>query len=409
MVKNKILLALSILLLFSCKTQIDGINKKQTEKLSAGEVIINTPDEAGTIGSIDIPAPDFFWMLRPWKQGTLATMDGNARFAEISFTGDYGFRVKALVDFPKQRINGILVVSPDSNLCITKGDRLFFIAETVNKKTKEYMPLASWKWIGNIPRVLDAENQIILINYSASDSYRRNPGYQPCYNIIYDLKNDLELYRSPEEGEVISLYFPITSELIISQKIKNNNINEYIFYNWKTKEIAINDLTKKLNVLGAAGSLGLGYNINLAERYMFTDVGESDNKKKVKITWDENYENVKVISLDYLFPEDKWLYDISISADNKWAATFAGGYKGINGKLLDKIVFFHLDERSPNGISMPIFASGLDNYSPNRGAFVEHPIHGLCYADEIWAKEKGKNKQYLRLYKMSDVLAEINK
>jgi len=253
MVKNKILLALSILLLFSCKTQIDGINKKQTEKLSAGKVIINTPTEAGTIGSIDIPAPDFFWMLRSWKQGTLATMDGNARFAEILFVGDYGFKVKALVDFPKQRIDRRLVAAPDSNLFIANSSTMFYIADVLNKKTKEYRPVWNWRWNENIPKILDIENQIILFSYRASNRYRQSPGYQPCYNIIYNAKNDIELYRSPEEGEQISFYFPITKEIFLAIKYtitNNNRQQEYCFYNWKTKEITKNDLTKKLTDIG---------------------------------------------------------------------------------------------------------------------------------------------------------------
>jgi hypothetical protein len=63
------------LILFSCNT---------TEK----KVIMNIPDESGEIGSMDIPVRPFFWMLQPWGEGTLVTVDGRARFSEMSFEGN---------------------------------------------------------------------------------------------------------------------------------------------------------------------------------------------------------------------------------------------------------------------------------------------------------------------------------
>ena len=114
--------------------------------------------------------------------------------------------------------------------------------------------------------------------------------------------------------------------------------------------------------------------------------------------------------MDYLIPENKRFDEvITISANAQWATTLVGGYSGLHNEDLYKRAFFHLDARYPNGISMPVLSANYDKFHSDRGTFVEHPVHGWCYADEIWAKEKEKNKQYLRLYKMSDVLAEINK
>ncbi|MDR2923532.1 MAG: hypothetical protein LBU85_09365 [Treponema sp.] len=72
-------------------------------------------------------------------------------------------------------------------------------------------------------------------------------------------------------------------------------------------------------------------------------------------------------------------------------------------------MFFHMDSRYPNGISMPIFVDGYYERPWDWGSFVEHPEYGLCYAEEKYREENGKRKLYLRLYKMSDVLAEINR
>jgi hypothetical protein len=39
------------------------------------------------------------------------------------------------------------------------------------------------------------------------------------------------------------------------------------------------------------------------------------------------------------------------------------------------------------------------------GAFVEHPVYGTCFARE-WRRD---GELYIRLYRMSDVLDEINR
>jgi hypothetical protein len=76
---------------------------------------------------------------------------------------------------------------------------------------------------------------------------------------------------------------------------------------------------------------------------------------------------------------------------------------------LYKRVFFHLDGRYPNGVSIPVFTEDLQKWGPERASFVEHPEYGWCFAEEKYRVEKGKEKQYLRLYKMSDAVDEINR
>jgi hypothetical protein len=115
------------------------------------------------------------------------------------------------------------------------------------------------------------------------------------------------------------------------------------------------------------------------------------------------------VPLDYLVPEGKWLSHFSLSPDGTWATTFMGGYRGMYDELLDKRVFFHLDDKYPNGISMPIFTSNYDTYHWDYGSFVNHPVHGMSFVEKAEKKVDGRERQYLRLYKMDDVLAEINR
>jgi hypothetical protein len=351
---------------------------------------------------IDIRAPAFFSMLRPWKKGTLLTMDGNARFAEISFVGRSRIRIRPLVNFPRERIDNTLVAAPESDICVTQSGAQFHVADISSGKTKSFAPFINWRFNEGIPSILDYENGIIKLLYVAEEDNNL-----PYYMIIYDPKNDNVLYKSPEGGEYITLEYNFTPELNLSYELKNTDTRgEYFFYNWKTREITRNELTNKYNALGCSAYLANGRNINLAERFLFADTEVSGERRKIKLTWDENFENVTVIPMDYLVPEGKRFNDMPLSADGKWASTFVSGYRGLNRELLVKRAFFHLDSRYPNGISMPVF---VDDYDRNRGAlwssFVEHPVHGWCFAEEKYLNER----LYLRLYKMSDVLAEINR
>ena len=367
--------------------------------VSCGSVIVNNPGESGTIGSMDIPAPGFFWMLRPWKDGKLVTMDGKARFAELSFVGKSRIRIKPLVNFPRERIDRVLVAAPEADVCVTQSGAQKHVADISTGKTKSFAPLINWRFSEGLPTLFDPINGIIRFGYYSDDR-----DTLPSYNIIYDPKNDKILYESPERGDSIAFLFSFTPELTLTVKY-NDNTRDVFFYNWWTQEITRNELTDKITDLGLMTDLRPGRNINLEERYLFAHIGKLGEQKNVKLTWDENYENVEVILLDYLIPEGKRFHDIFFSADGRWATTFVSIYYNSYGEMLVKRAFFHLDSSYPNGISMPVFVDDYDEYHAEQGSFVEHPAYGWCFAEEKYRGEK----LYLRLYKMSDVLAEINR
>ena len=58
---------------------------------------------------------------------------------------------------------------------------------------------------------------------------------------------------------------------------------------------------------------------------------------------------------------------------------------------------------------MPIFVNDFDEWHVEKGAFVEHPAHGWCFAEEKHRESNGSERLYLRLYKMNDVIEEINR
>ena len=71
---------------------------------------------------------------------------------------------------------------------------------------------------------------------------------------------------------------------------------------------------------------------------------------------------------------------------------------------MEKDSFVCIDENSPL-YGIPVVT---EDYYPSgypKGRFITHPIYGTCFIEKIEIAKK----TYIRLYKMSDVQAEIDK
>jgi hypothetical protein len=372
---------------------------------------VNNPDENGAIGSIDIPSPGFFWMLRPWKEGTLVTIDGEARFAEMSFIGRNRIRIKPLVNFPRMPLDPELITYPEHDLIISKSARRFHIADIAAKKTKSFVPFLTGIHDESNPILMDGNEGILIFPYE--DGSKEN--LPKSFFIAYNYKTEHISEQLGKTDEDRYLAYPLDSEKLIATTVHSSLPKEDYIYNWRTGERTENDLTKMTTKLGASLILRPLVSINLEKRFLFSDFSNlyalegSRGSNRGKITWEEGFKDVKVVLLDYLTPKDRWFNTFFLSPDGQWATCFISGYRGLFGESLVKRVFFHLDGRYPNGISMPVFADGYYEYHWEQGAFVRHPIYGMCFAEEKLKEENGRERRYLRLHRMDDVLAEINR
>jgi hypothetical protein len=350
---------------------------------------------------IDISSTNFFWLLQPWRDGKLVTYDGWGRFAEISFVGANRMRIKHLVNFPRVKVDRRLITFPEAGLIAgTTADVMHHLAAIDDKKTKSHMPLFTRAYTVHVPVLLEPLEGLVGYCYSSRDTVEGS-----LY--VYNYKEDRMVYQRPDGFSILILIgmndqYALCRQGSIDEKTKEKE-NRVILYNWRTNEIVENELTEAINEIRINPIIRPDRNIYPVRRYLF---GYGYNiRQRVKITWDENYENVTVTPLSYLLPEGKALDDFVLSADGSWGTSLVLGYRGLNREFLYKRAFFHIDDRYPNGISMPVITDDYEEYQWDYSAFVQHPVHGMCFAQE-WHKE---GKLYLRLYKMSDVLAEINR
>lgn len=351
-----------------------------------------TISENNELLPIEIQAKEYFMDLCPWKDGKLATVDGWGRFSEISFLPRDRYKITPLVNFPKMQMDKDLTVWPEANLFFSHAGKMMYIADMKNKKTKDFLPLLTWVYTEDVPVLLDGDEGLVVFQYREVDegTYR---------NVYYNYKTD-EKWEDLEESKIQFLALFENDLLLAYTPAIGTTIRKYFFYNWRTKEIQTNKLTDTMTVLGLSPSSRETFEFIIKPRIM-TDTTKDG---KLKLTWNEDYTKVETLPLNYLAPDGKRLSSFYFSLDGKWATVYLDGYKGLYDEALSRRVFFHLDERYPGGISMPIFADGYEKNVWMYGSFFEHPEYGPCYAHEYYKEDK----QYMRLYKMSDVVTLIN-
>jgi hypothetical protein len=356
---------------------------------------------ANPVQPLDIRSRGFFWLLRPWKTGTLVTIDGWGRFSELSFKGEKGITLKPLVNFPRRQTDRLLYVWPEAGLLMTKtSNTTFHIADTVTGKTKSFMPLVTWAYVSGMPILLDPAEGIINLDYAHIQD-------KTWIRMLYNYKTDTTLEERRGEGTKFYLDYPLTNTTCLAHSHESNI--DFFIYDWRKDQALRNAFTDSLtnaNIYSIDIFQSFARNIHFKTRTMFTKGDfRYRNQLPLKIVWNDDYSETTITPINYLLSAGLWFDDFLFSSGGSWVETQVGGFRGLYDELLDKRAFLHLDARYPNGISMPIFTEDYFTAKTDYGSFVEHPVYGTCFAEE-WYKGR---KLYLRLYKMSDVLTEINR
>jgi hypothetical protein len=386
---------IAALVLTTCGTNKDDVNS----------AIAKDYEQEG-LQPIDIRSPDFFMLLQPWRDGKLVTFDGWARYAEISFIGANRMEIRHLVEFPRRITDRRLLTWPEAGLIASQSnDMRHHLAAIDDRITKSHVPFMTWVYTIPPPVLLDSNEG--LVGYGYISDYENNINTRL---FVYNYKEDRMIYESPSGGFNVRIFISMNSRYMLANQrnlVEGRMVVNNIFYDWRTGEVVENDLTRALNQNRIDLIIRSDKNIRQERRFLF---GYSNIiKERVKITWNEEYSDITIIPLSYLVPRGRRVDDFTFSADGRWATSLISGYEGLFNENLCKRAFFHIDDRYPNGISMPVITEDYEEYQWDYSAFVQHPVHGLCCAQEWHKIENGKDVQYLRLYRMDDVLAEINR
>jgi len=363
---------------------------------------------------IDIKSPQFFWMLQPWKEGKLATIDGWGRFAEISFEKNNRIRIKHLAKFPRRQLDPLFRTWPDADLLWTQSGKTQFVADVRNKKTKAFIPLLSWTYNSYYPVLLDKEEGLMLFAYG----FLREQ--LDIRHIYYNYLKD-EIVSDTGQDQHLNFLWAIDRERVLVDDFlqsypdrKDEGFIDFYIYNRITGEKTRNEFTDTVkNLVVRSQNLTEHGAMSWCRRYLISDVDAEGYKGDFKISWSEDFSKVDVLPLTEILRQQLQKQDgyfatyFILSPDGEWATSCVREY--IYEERLLKRLFYHMDDKYPGGMSMPILSEEYEGRDEPESAFVNHPEYGMCFAQEWHKEENGKDQLYLRLYKMSDVLAQINR
>jgi hypothetical protein len=307
-----------------------------------------------------------------------------------------------VVNFPRQKVDVTFDAWPEADLWFIASGPVNHIAYTPNKFTKSFAPFFNWRYDEQNPFLLDAEERILIFKY-----YNTKLGVTGRHYVFYNYKQDKVLYETPlDEDDQIRYSGYLDDGVLLGSapEVKDDAKSIKCFiYDWRTGTRTENELTEKITELRLMVSVNRG--LNREKRFLIAERGLGE---AVKVDWDENYEEVQVTPLKPLLPKGKIYMDLLLSFDGRWLFSILGPYEGLYRERLYKRAFYHIDSRYPGGVSFPVIVDYTDE-SVEWGVFVEHPVHGMCYAVEYHKEENGKDQLYLRLYTMDSVLDEINR
>ena len=366
---------------------------QEKEEVSRNEITIKS--------SKDIRCKEFFLDLRIWKDGKLATINGNGNFSTFEITGKDKIKITPLVKFPRKQIDGLFATYPEIDVMWSSSFfAVQFFSDIKNNKNVETVPIYTNRYKSKTPYLLDSRKKIFLIPYGSMSTVE-NYDY-----LIYDFENDKVIYNPVEKEEDFKKNYILLNfgnGLFLCQERDINDRSRlsknYCLFNYYKNKCIRNKLTDVL----ALEEFPYIIKMNGENQLIITSYGN-----KIYVTYNDDFSEIKteyIVSPFFQKMKKKGLDTTftKIDQNNEWGVGKIYGYKGLFGESLYKYFFVNLKKGSPYYL-LPVITEEYYEWDPD-GYFIEHPVYGTCYIQKIEINDE----IYIRLYKMSDVQAEIDK
>ena len=338
----------------------------------------------------------------PWRDGKYITINEKGNFSTIEFYGKKNdFRLKQICKFPNQDFSkGYFYASPETGWIWTWNSMKFLCHNVDTGLNSDFIPVMSWK--GFISYITPTSKDELLFSFHWTEL-----GKPDCMVIFpYNQKTQfLDTSQSKERNKthLWKQLQPFGYDFLAFEYDKEMYDSKFYFYNHQTNEKHENKLTDTMTSLLAKNSLS-EISISFENKRIISKMKLTSSP--LLIIWTENFENTYVYHGNSIFPKGKYMSYAEVSEGCQWMFILIGGYKGLNGELLNKAAFVEVSDKYPGKFSPIVFLN--DEYTNlqwwNFQSFINHPEYGTCF---ICSYDDGKIKE-TRLYKMSDVQKEID-
>jgi len=221
------------------------------------------------------------------------------------------------------------------------------------------------------------------------------------YLIKYDCKND----QLGKPGPLFTGYlFPIgNKEYLWCETFERSLLNvKWHICNLEFGNVRHNKLTdeltkKKITIWGQSTP------VSPKKRIMIGCLDVEDKTIYYSVRWNQDMSEVKIESLLLQKPkngflEERWLF----SDDGCW---LTANFSVLEPEEAFTRVFFHIDDKYPQGVSLPVFGEATENSMFDAGCFVNHLDLGPLYLDK--SPESDKTVNVYRLNDIYKILAKM--
>jgi hypothetical protein len=226
------------------------------------------------------------------------------------------------------------------------------------------------------------------VGWSISESYS-------TYN-IYDVENDSIIFKS--EKMTGGILYPIGSNKILYQKWNDTLPTEWYFCDNTLKETTRNKFIDKLNQLDiSAWPFSMNYECGRMVGFIMS------KSALVSICWKSDYSDFSVMPFTFHEPKGRSVRTVfEISPDGKWVK--GGSIPDGGSDREEQILFYHVDNKYPSQLSLPIHGTSTNIDMKKTSVFVETKEYGPVYLDISRGIEG-----LVYMYKMNDVLWQITR
>ncbi|MBN2443857.1 MAG: hypothetical protein JXJ04_21020, partial [Spirochaetales bacterium] len=278
----------------------------------------------------------------------------------------------------------------DGKFMWQKEGRGFRVIEIETKKTGYCLASANINAQIHNVMIIDKENKIFLIHLV--DYAVKKPPY--TFYVLYNFKEDKIIYESPYIRGI--LYYLNDNKLLWRLGSASGWYMVDIYLN----KYEPNELTKKLSALQIFIADYGCKPIHVKQRILYGSNRIDNRPTFFTVRWSEDFEEVKAEPIILQRPKGLLYSSFFFSRDGNWGKTH---WIDPPGPIeVPRLLLYHIDDKYPQGLSMPIICGYSGKESP--GAFMQHETWGPCYVEQ-----DNKFPDKLFVYKLNEGLELLAK
>ena len=333
-------------------------------------------------------------MLNLPEQNKFALVNGRLEFAIANLNKNGNVNCDVIQhNFPRSamasgQVNGFYS-DVNGKIFWIKEERSIVGINSVTKKTFDPLFAFNGNSTLNNPIMENNKDEIIV-----GEVYDMDDSESKQYLRTYDCKND-QLGKS---GPLFTGYlFPIgNKEYLWCETFEKSLSNvKWHICNLELGNVRHNKLTDELTKKKIA-TWGQSTPVSPKKRMMIGCLDVEDKTVYFSVRWNHDMSEVKIEPLILQKPqngflEERWLF----SDDGCW---LTANFSVLEPKEAYTRVFFNIDDKYPQGVSLPVFGEATENIMFDAGCFVNHSDLGPLYLDK-----SPESDEIVNVYRLNDV------